>query len=308
VIAFLEDSGYMARAAFLMDRIMHRMSLHGKAFIPMLMGFGCNVPAIMATRTLESPRDRLVTILVAPLMTCSARLPVYALIAGALFGAHAGLVILSMYVLGIVLAAIMARIFRRHVVPGEEEPFVLELPPYHKPTAKGILIHTWERGRLFLEKAGTVILAGSVIMWFLGAFPWGVEVAGPESYAGRLGKLLEPLVQPLGFSWKEAVALISGFAAKEIVVSTLGVLYGLGSEAETSELGTAIASGHLTPLSGYAFMAFILIYSPCIAAIAAVKRETGSWKWTLFAVGYLTALAWLVALIIYQGGHLLGLG
>jgi ferrous iron transport protein B len=306
VIAFLEDSGYMARAAFLMDRVMHRMSLHGKAFIPMIMGFGCNVPAIMATRTLESPRDRLVTILVAPLMTCSARLPVYALIAGALFGAHAGLAILSMYVLGTVLAAVMARIFRRHVVPGEEEPFVMELPPYHKPTLKGVLIHTWERGKLFLQKAGTVILAGAVIMWFLSAFPWGVEVAGPDSYAGRLGKLVEPLVRPLGFSWKEAVALISGFAAKEIVVSTLGVLYGLGSEAETSELGTAIANGHLTPLSGYAFMAFILIYSPCIAAIAAVKRETGSWKWTAFAVGYLTALAWLVALIIYQGGRLLG--
>ena len=306
VIAFLEDSGYMARAAFLMDRIMHRMSLHGKAFIPMIMGFGCNVPAIMATRTLESERDRLVTILVAPLMTCSARLPIYALVAGALFGAHAGLVILSMYVLGIVLAAIMARIFRRHVVPGEEEPFVMELPPYHKPTPKGLLIHTWERGRLFLQKAGTVILAGSVIMWFLGAFPWGVEVASAQSYAGRLGKLVEPLVKPLGFSWQEAVALISGFAAKEIVVSTLGVLYGLGTEAGTSELGTAIASGHLTPLSGYAFMAFILIYSPCIAAIAAVRRETGSWKWTLFAVGYLTALAWLVAFVIYQGGRLLG--
>lgn len=304
IIAFLEDSGYMARAAFLMDRVMHRMSLHGKAFIPMIMGFGCNVPAIMATRTLESERDRLVTVLVAPLMTCSARLPVYALIAGALFGAYAGLVILSMYVLGIVLAAIIARLLRRHVVPGEEEPFVLELPPYHKPTLKGILIHTWERGKLFLQKAGTVILAGSVIMWFLGAFPWGVEVASEASYAGQIGKLLEPLVRPLGFAWQEAMALMSGFVAKEVVVSSLGVLYGLGGEAQASQIGRVIAQGHLTPVSGYAFMAFTLIYCPCLAAVAAIRRETGSWKWAAFAVGYLAALAWLVAFLIYQGGRL----
>ena len=308
LIAILEDSGYMARAAFLMDRIMHRMSLHGKAFIPMIMGFGCNVPAIMATRTLESPRDRLVTILVAPLMTCSARLPVYAVIAGALFGSMAGLAVFSMYALGIVLAAIMARIFRRHVAPGEEEPFVMELPPYHRPTVKGIIIHTWERGKLFLQKAGTVILAGAVIMWFLSAFPWGVEVAGPDSYSGQIGKFMAPLVRPLGFDWQEAVALMSGFVAKEIVVSTLGVLYGLGGEAGAAELGAAIAGGHLTPLSGYAFMAFVLIYSPCLAAIAAVRRETNSWKWTLVSVGYLTGLAWLVAFVIYQGGRLLGLG
>ncbi|MGQ9732318.1 MAG: ferrous iron transport protein B [Candidatus Zipacnadales bacterium] len=306
-IAFLEDSGYMARAAFLMDRFMHRMSLHGKAFIPMLMGFGCNVPAIMATRTLESARDRLVTILVAPLMTCSARLPIYAVIAGAMFGRQAGLVIFSIYLLGIVLAALLARLFRRHVVRGEDEPFVLELPPYHRPTLKGIVLHTWERGKLFLQKAGTVILAGSVIMWFLSAFPWGVEVAGPDSYAGQAGKLLEPLVKPLGFAWQEAVALISGFAAKEIVVSTLGVLYGIGSEPGTVELGEALRQGHLTPLSGYGFMAFVLIYSPCLATIGAIRRETASWRWTLFAGGYLTALAWVVAFIIYQGGRLVGI-
>jgi ferrous iron transport protein B len=308
VIAFLEDSGYMARAAFLMDRVMHRMSLHGKAFIPMIMGFGCNVPAIMATRTLESPRDRLVTILVAPLMTCSARLPVYAVVAGAMFGSRAGLVVLSMYAMGIVLAAIVARLLRRHVVPGEEEPFVLELPPYHRPTLKGTVIHTWERGKLFLQKAGTVILAGSIMMWFLSAFPWGVEVAGPESYAGQAGRFLAPLMKPLGFGWQETVALISGFVAKEIVVSTMSVLYGLGREAGTVQLGEAIRQGHLTPLSGYAFMAFVLIYSPCLAAMGAIRRETASWKWTLFAVGYLTALAWLVAFIIYQGGRMLGLG
>jgi len=273
LIAMLEDSGYMARAAFLMDRVMHRMRLHGKAFIPMIMGFGCNVPAIMATRTLESDRERLVTILVAPLMTCSARLPVYALLAGALFGPNAGLVILSMYALGVILAALLARLFRRYLVPGEDEPFVMELPPYHRPTLKGVVIHTWERGKLFLQKAGTVILAGSVVMWFLSAFPWGVEVAGPDSYAGQVGRLLAPVVRPLGFGWQEAVALVSGFVAKEIVVSTLGVLYGLGAEAGSAELGRAIAAGHLTPLSGYALMVFVLIYSPCLAAMAARHGE-----------------------------------
>ncbi len=307
VIAILEDSGYMARAAFLMDRTMHRMRLHGKAFIPMVMGFGCNVPAIMATRTLESHRDRLVTIMVAPLMTCSARLPVYALIAGALFGVYAGLAIASMYALGVLLAAIIARVFRRHVLSGEEDPFVMELPPYHRPTFRGVMIHTWERGSLFLQKAGTVILAGAALMWFLSAFPWGVEVGGPESYAGRLGRMTVPVLRPLGFGPNEGVALISGFVAKEIVVSTLGVIYGLGAEADTAALGKAIAAGPMTPLSGYAFMAFVLIYSPCLATIAAIKRETGSWKWALGAMGYLTALAWFVAFVIYQGGRLLGL-
>ncbi len=308
VVAVLEDSGYMARAAFLMDRIMHRMGLHGKAFIPMIMGFGCNVPAIMATRTLESERDRLLTTLVLPLVTCSARLPVYALLAGALFGPRAGLVILSLYVLSIALAALMARVLRRAVAPGEDEPFVLELPPYHRPTAKGIAIHTWERAKLFLQKAGIVILAGSVVMWFLSAFPWGVEVAGEKSYAGQIGKLLAPLVAPLGFSWREAVALMFGFVAKEIVVSTMGVLYGLGQHASSSDLGHAIAAGPLTPLSAYAFMAFTLIYTPCLAAVAAIRRETNSWKWALFAVGYLLVLAWIIAFIIYQGGRLAGLG
>ena len=308
VVAFLEDSGYMARAAFLMDRVMHRMSLHGKAFIPMIMGFGCNVPAIMATRTLESERDRLLTVLITPLMTCSARLPVYALLAGALFGPRAGLVILSLYVLGVGLAAIVARVFRRHVLPGEEEPFVLELPPYHRPTLKGIVVHTWERAKLFLQKASTVILAGSVIMWFLSAFPWGVQVAGEHSYAGQIGKLLAPLVAPLGLSWREAVALMFGFVAKEIVVSTMGVLYGLGDQAQPGDIGRIIAHGPLTPLSGYAFMVFTLIYTPCLAAIAAIRRETNSWKWALFAVGYLLLLAWIAAFVIYQGGRLLRLG
>ncbi|MBM3496939.1 MAG: ferrous iron transporter B, partial [Armatimonadetes bacterium] len=281
---------------------------HGKAFIPMVMGFGCNVPAIMATRTLESPRDRLVTIMVAPLMTCSARLPIYALIAGALFGVYAGLAIASMYALGIVLAAVVARVFRQRVLPGEEDPFVMELPPYHRPTAKGVLIHTWERGKLFVQKAGTVILAGAIVMWFLSAFPWGVEVGGPNSFAGRIGALTEPLIRPLGFGRNEGVALLSGFLAKEIVVSTMGVLYGLGAEADTTALGRAIAAGPLTPLAGYAFMAFVLIYSPCLAAVAAIRRETGSWRWAAASVGYLTALAWIVAFVIYQGGRLLGLG
>lgn len=308
VIAILEDSGYMARAAFLMDRTMHRMRLHGKAFIPMVMGFGCNVPAIMATRTLESPRDRLVTIMVLPLMTCSARLPLYALIAGALFGVYAGAAIFSMYVIGVVLATVIARIFRRHVLPGEDEPFVMELPPYHRPTAKGVIIHTWERGKLFIQKAGTIILAGAVIMWALSAFPWGVQVGGADSYAGRIGRTTEPLVRPLGLTWREGVGLLSGFVAKEIVVSTMGVLYGVGPDAENGDLGRALSSNSMTPLAGYAFMVFVLIYSPCLAVVATIRRETYSWKWSLLSVGYLTTLAWLMAFVVYQGGRMLGLG
>ncbi len=307
LVSILEDSGYMARAAVLMSRLMRTVGLHGMAFIPMCLGFGCTVPAVMATRTIPSERDRLVTILVAPLMSCSARMPVYALVAGALFGARAGLVIFSLYALGVVLAAATARVLRSRVLRGEDEPFLVELPPYHRPAPKSIAIRTWERGKLFVAKAGTVILAGSIVVWALSAFPWGVEPAGPESYAGRLGQTVEPLVRPLGFGWREAVALISGAVAKETVVSTMGVLYGAGEDAEEGAIGDALTDGHLTPLSGYAFLVFVLIYAPCVAAIGAVRRETASWKWTLVCVGYLTVLAWLAALVIYQGGRLLGL-
>jgi len=310
VISLLEDSGYMARAAFIMDRIMHKIGLHGKSFIPMLMGFGCNVPAIMATRTLDTPKDRLLTILISPLMSCSARLPIYVLLVGAFFPERGAAVILSLYLLGIVLAMLMGKLFRRFLFPGPDVPFVMELPPYRWPTLKGTAIHVWERGSLFVKKAGTIIVAAAVVMWFLGTFPWGVEYASEQSYAGQLGHLLEPLVRPLGFDWKMAVALFFGFVAKEVVVGTLGILYGFGGEEVTAEhegLREAL-QGAMTPLVAYAFMVCSLIYVPCLATVAVIKRETGSWKWTAFAVGYSLALAWVVTFLVYRVGLLLGVG
>lgn len=309
-ISLLEDSGYMARAAFIMDRLMHKMGLHGKSFIPMLMGFGCNVPAIMATRTLETRKDRMLTILINPLMSCSARLPVYVLLAGAFFAEQAALVILSLYVLGIVLAVLMGKLFRRFLFPGPEAPFVMEMPPYRLPTLKGTTIHMWERGSLFLKKAGTIIFAAAVLMWFLCTFPGGVEYASEASYAGRIGHAVEPVVQPLGFDWRGSVALMSGFAAKEIVVGTLGILYGFGGEEVTEEhegLQAALQNA-MTPLVAYTFMVFTLIYVPCMAVIGVMKRELGSWKWTAFGVGYTLVLAWVMSFLVYQGGKLLGLG
>lgn len=304
-ISILEDTGYMARAAFIMDRIMHWLGLHGKSFIPMLMGFGCNVPAVMATRTLESDRDRMITILVNPLMSCTARLPVYALFTAAFFAANQGTVTFSLYVLGIVLAVLMAKLFRQFLFPGESEPFVMELPPYRFPTLKGTFIHMWERGSLFLRKAGTVILAGSVVIWVLSYLPAGVEYGSSASLAGKIGRVLEPLVKPLGFDWRAAVALLFGFVAKEIVVSTYGTLFGVGGNraAISAQLQRAF-----TPLTAYSFMAFTLIYTPCLATVAVIRRETGSWRWTAFAVSYSLALAWLVAFLIYRVGRLFGLG
>jgi ferrous iron transport protein B len=305
VISILEDSGYMARAAFIMDRVMHKLGLHGKSFIPMLMGFGCNVPAIMATRTLESRRDRILTILLNPLMSCSARLPVYTLLTAAFFSQRAGTVIFSLYILGIVLAVLMGKLFRKFLFPGPTAPFVMELPPYRTPTLKGTLIHMWERGSMFLRKAGTIILAGAIIVWSLGTFPWGVEYASEASYAGKLGHIIEPVVKPFGADWRGGVALFFGFVAKEIVVGTFGVLYGTGEDEEalTTKLQTA-----MTPPAAYAFMVVTLIYVPCLATVAAIKKETASWKWTFFAVGYGLALAWVLATLIYQIGGLLGLG
>ena len=303
-ISILEDTGYMARAAFIMDRIMHWLGLHGKSFIPLLMGFGCNVPAVMATRTLESDKDRMITILVNPLMSCTARLPVYALFTAAFFAANQGTVTFSLYLLGIILAVVMAKVFRRFLFPGESEPFVMELPPYRLPTLRGTLIHMWERGSMFLRKAGTVILAGSVAIWILSYLPPGVEYGSGQSIAGSVGHFLEPLVRPLGFDWRAAVALLFGFVAKEIVVSTYGTLLGVG------ENRTLISTGlhnYFTPLTAYSFMAFTLIYTPCLATIAVIKKETGSWKWTAFAVGYSLALAWIVAFVIYRVGLLFGL-
>jgi ferrous iron transport protein B len=322
-IALLEDSGYMARAAFLMDHLMHRIGLHGKSFIPMLLGFGCSVPGILATRILEDRRDRIATILVIPLMSCSARLPVYTLLAGAFFtpGA-AGKVIFSIYALGLVLAFALARLFRRYVVRGPMTPFVIELPPYRVPTLRGVLIHTWERGYMFVRKAGTVILAASVIIWALSAFPTSSDAAtGPdsapmpprlqESYAGRIGTALAPVLRPVGLGdWKIATSLLFGVSAKEIVVSTLGTFYSLDTKEHGIEaLRNALREDPgFSPLVAYSMMVFVLIYVPCIPTIVVVGRETGHWLWALFHVSYTTLLAWAACFVIYQGGRLLGLG
>ncbi|MFH1150912.1 MAG: ferrous iron transport protein B [Actinomycetota bacterium] len=303
-ISILEDTGYMSRAAFIMDRVMHWLGLHGKSFIPMVMGFGCNVPAVMATRTLESEKDRMITILVNPLMSCTARLPVYALFTSAFFVANQGTVTFSLYVLGIILAVVMAKLFRKFLFPGESEPFVMELPPYRWPTPRGTFVHMWERGSLFLRKAGTIILAGSIIIWFLSYFPRGVAYGSAQSLAGHIGRFFEPLVKPLGFDWRAVVALMFGFVAKEIVVSTYGALTGAGESR-------AAISGQLqqifTPLTAYCFMAFTLLYTPCLATVAMIRRETGHWKWAAFAVAYSLALAWLIAFLIYRVGLLFGL-
>ncbi len=307
-ISLLESSGYMARAAFLMDRLMHSMGLHGKSFIPMLMGFGCNVPAIMATRTLESFEDRLLTILVLPLMSCSARLPIYILFTGIFFRHSAALVIFSLYVIGVLLAVLSGKLLRRAFFAQTFSAFVMELPPYRLPTLKGTALDVWERAWIFLSKAGTVILAASVVVWALGSLPWGVPFGSERSLAGMLGKLLAPLVAPLGLDWRAAVALLFGVAAKEIVVSTLGILYSASPKAQGSPNIASAVSQSFTPLTAYAFMAVSLIYIPCAATIAAIKRETNSWKWAAFASCYTICLAYAVGLLIYQLGRVVGLG
>lgn len=417
-IALLEDTGYMARAAFVMDRVMRAVGLHGKSFIPLLVGFGCSVPAIMGTRTLENPRDRMVTILVAPLMSCSARLPVYTLLTAAFFSEEiAGTVLFSVYFVGIALAVVMAFVFRKLLFPGTAEAFVMEMPPYHLPTLRSILTHMWERSVLYLKKAGTLILAASILVWFATNYPSEVEyskdydqaktqveekfaaqaaddvlvplkIEKPEdnealkalvgeitaihagqaetkdadkaaveaeaaaklavlekaqtelypyamryyeleqekkdatdkldkeqageklanSYAGRIGKTMEPLIQPLGFDWKIGVGLVSAMAAKEVLVSTLGTIYSVGEvEDDASSLQEALAADTaFSPLIAYTLMIFTLIYSPCLAALAVLRRETNSWKWTAFSFTYSTVLAWVLALAIYQVGTMLG--
>jgi ferrous iron transport protein B len=343
-IAFLEDSGYMSRAAFLMDRVMHALGLHGKSFIPLLMGFGCSVPAIMATRTLESRRDRTLTTLIVPLMSCSARLPVYLLIGGAFFAERAGTAVFIIYLLGIVAAILIGRLFASTLFRSAPAPFVMELPPYRRPTAKGLLIHTWERSRIYLQKMGGVILAASVVLWFLGAYPQNAgltesleqEIAEQQaigsvaalekvreleadaaaiqiesSYIGRAGQFIEPVIEPLGFRWEMGVSLITGFVAKEVVVSTLGVLYHTGAEEGVSGRTLVEAlrdpANEITPLAAFAFMVFVLLYTPCIVTIVAIRREAGTgWMW--FSIAYQLALAWLVSFGIYQVGTLVGLG
>jgi len=353
-IALFEDTGYMARSAFLMDRIMHLIGLHGKSFIPMLMGFGCNVPAIMAARTLESEKDRILTILITPFMSCSAKLPVYVVLAGAFFGARAGTVIFGLYLLGIALSILTGRVFRSTLLKGADAPFVMELPPYRMPMAKSLMIHMWDRSKLFLRKMGQVILLGSVIIWALSSFPrevpttrddaaqtrqaaaaagagnpaaavapmQGVEDGSEDtadeirrmqktkqtenSYIGRLGRFVEPLFAPLGIDWRGGVSLLSGFVAKEIVVSTMGVLHATGDGEEEDVLGKALAASGMTALSALSMMVFVLLYLPCLATTAAIRRETGSYQWMFFSIGYSTTVAWVAAFLVYQGGRLLG--
>lgn len=344
-ISFMEDSGYMARAAFIMDKIMHKMGLHGKSFIPLVMGFGCNVPAIMASRTIESRNSRMITMLVNPLMSCSARLPVYVLLTGAFFPKNASVVLLTVYITGIVLAVAMARLFKRFLFNEEDVPFVMELPPYRMPTAKSILIHMWEKGKQYLHKMGGIILVASILIWFLGYFPRETEetqtferqIAEIEqaelpsaekentlaelerlqaidhqqnSYIGRIGQMIQPVLSPLGFDWKISVSLLTGMAAKEVVVSTLSVLY-TGDSENSQTLPERLKQDRdidgnpvFTPLTAFSLMLFVLIYFPCIATVSAIVNESHSWKWGLFVIAYTCLLAWLVSFVVYQCGSL----
>lgn len=305
-ISLMEDSGYMARAAFIMDKIMHKMGLHGKSFIPLIMGFGCNVPAIMASRTIENRKSRLITMLVNPLMSCSARLPIYLVLVGAFFPNNGSLVLLGIYVIGIALAVVMARLFSRFLVKGDDTPFVMELPPYRMPTMKSIFRHTWEKGAQYLKKMGGIIMIASIIIWFLGYYPdhnaYPTQAEQQEnSYIGQIGQAVEPVLEPLGFDWKLSIGLLSGVGAKELVVSTLGVLYTNDADADAVSLAERIP---ITPLAAFSYMLFVLIYFPCIATLVAIKQESGSWKWAIFTAGYTTALAWIVSFAVYQIGGL----
>lgn len=334
-ISYMEDSGYMARAAFIMDRLMHKMGLHGKSFIPLIMGFGCNVPAVMSTRTIESQRSRLITMLILPLMSCSARLPIYVMITGSFFALkYRSLAMLSLYVIGVLMAIVMSRLFSAFVVKGEDTPFVMELPPYRFPTWKAIGRHTWEKGKQYLKKMGGIILVASIIVWALGYFPHTDDpsVSNQQqqelSYIGRVGHAVEPVFRPMGFNWKLDVGLLAGVGAKEIVASTMGVLYSnddsfkddsnfsseSGKYVKLHELITQdVAQLHgisyekaqpIATLTAFCFLLFVLLYFPCIATIAAIKGETGSWGWALFAAGYTTALAWVVSAVVFQIGCL----
>ncbi len=306
-ISLLEDSGYMARAAFIMDRLMHKMGLHGKSFIPMIMGFGCNVPAIMATRTIESRKSRLITTLIVPFMSCSGRLPVYLLIVGAFFPRYGSLVLLGIYILGIAMAIISAKVMSRFF-KDDDLPFVMELPPYRVPTSKSILRHTWEKGKQYLHKITGIILVSSIIIWFLGYFPhhndYQDEVTQQEnSYLGYIGKAIEPVLEPLGFDWQMGVGILSGVAAKELVVSSMGVMYSIGEDVESGSGETKLQAALLdsiTPAAALAFMVFVLLYFPCIATFGAIMAETGGWKWPLFSAVYTILVAWLMAFAVYR--------
>lgn len=322
-ISLMEDTGYMARAAFIMDKLMHKIGLHGQSFIPLIMGFGCNVPAIMTTRTLKDRNDRLLTMLINPFMSCSARLPVYILITGAIFPKYAGTVIFGLYLTGILLAILISIIFKRTLFKNKEAPFVMELPPYRMPTMKVIVRHMWDKGQHYLRKMGGVILIAVILIWALEYFPRGGSHVSPEeqlsnSYIGKIGRTIEPVIRPLGFEWRMGVSLITGAAAKEVVVSTMGVLFVSGHyheknvepnlsaiiQTETYHNGPRSATRVFTPLAGISYLLFILIYMPCIAVIATVKKESSSWKWTAFLIIYTTSLAWLLSFSVFQIGSL----
>ena len=357
-ISLLEDTGYMARAAFIMDKLMHKIGLHGKSFIPLVMGFGCNVPAIMASRTIEDRDNRLVTMLITPFMSCSARLPVYILILGAFFPEHAGNLLFSIYFVGILLAIGTALLFKNTIFKAEDLPFVMELPPYRMPTLRSTLIHMWHKGSQYLKKMGGVILVAVIFVWALGYYPRKVNYSKDynaaieiltqkrnnpntprytvdslnfaihqielemeaerqaNSYLGRIGKFIEPAIRPLGFDWKMGVSLLSGVAAKEIVVSTLGVLYQTDPDSddgslaqklrnETHQIGKVAGKVVFTKITALAFLIFILVYFPCVAVISAIKNESGSWKWAIFTIVFTTTLAWLLAFMVYRLGNLI---
>lgn len=326
-ISFMEDSGYMSRAAFIMDKIMHMMGLHGKSFIPLIMGFGCNVPAVMSTRTIESYRSRIVTMLIIPLMSCEARIPIYIMIIATFFSrGSAPFIMMSLYLIGMVLAVIISRLFSKTLFKGEDTPFVMELPPYRFPTAKALGRHTWEKGKMYLKKMGGIILVASIIVWALSYFPHPQGLDEHEqqqqSYLATIGKTVEPVFRPQGFTWKLDVGLIAGVGAKEIVASTMGILYSDEKDIDddnskyehiNKSMSYDIAQLHqksvseikpLTDLTAYCYLLFVLLYFPCIATIAAIKGETGSWKWALFTAGYTTCLAWAVSALVFQIGSI----
>lgn len=303
-ISLLEDSGYMARAAFIMDKIMHRIGLHGKSFIPMIMGFGCNVPAVMATRTIESRRSRLITMFIIPFMSCTGRLPLYILMAGVFFPRYASLVLLGLYGLGIFVAVCSANIIGRFIKE-EDQPFVMELPPYRIPTAKSVFRHTWEKGKQYLHKMSGIILVCSIIIWFLGYFPrhdsyTSAAEQQENSYIGYIGKAIEPIFKPLGFDWKMSTGVLSGIGAKELVVSTLGVMYSAENETDNNTNLQEALQKNVAPAAALAYMVFILLYFPCIATFVAIKQESGSWKWAAYSAIYTICVAWVITFIVYR--------
>ena len=312
-ISLMEDSGYMSRAAFIMDKAMHRMGLHGKSFITLIMGFGCNVPAVLATRMIESRKSRLITMLVTPFMSCSARLPVYLIFVAAFFPHHSGVVLMGLYLTGILLAVLVARLLNRTVMRGDETPYVMELTPYRRPSWRAIFKHTWDKGYEYLKKMGGVILIASIVVWFLGYYPRSEQYTTPaeqqeHSYIGYIGKAIEPAIAPLGFDWKMGIGLVSGVGAKELIVSTLGVLYANQEVADTAESEAQIAAALktvTTPTAALAYMLFVLIYFPCLATLIAIKKETKNWGWAIFTAIYTTALAWMVAFVVYRVGGML---